>query len=178
MPRACARKEGRERKEVPPAMEGRASARGRPSRLPRRGSLRSWRPCKAAREEGRGRLEPCQSAEGSREGTSRDSAAVEMAQNDPQSARELLEFAENLLQQVHENFQALTDKLTLRNILFSYYFSTKFGNFNYSEAVCKEPIGSTVAEPYMGEQIDDLEKHVNGLVAQAGVENASEELTH
>ncbi|XP_048363380.1 heat shock factor-binding protein 1-like protein 1 [Sphaerodactylus townsendi] len=147
MPRACARKEGRERKEVPPAMEGRASARGRPSRLPRRGSLRSWRPCKAAREEGRGRLEPCQSAEGSREGTSRDSAAVEMAQNDPQSARELLEFAENLLQQVHENFQALTDKLTLRM-------------------------------EDMGEQIDDLEKHVNGLVAQAGVENASEELTH
>ncbi|XP_077209082.1 heat shock factor-binding protein 1-like protein 1 isoform X1 [Paroedura picta] len=54
--------------------------------------------------------------------------------------------AENLLQQVHDNFQALADKLTLRM-------------------------------EDMGEHIDDLEKHVNGLLTQAGVQNASEELT-
>ncbi|XP_054841530.1 heat shock factor-binding protein 1-like protein 1 [Eublepharis macularius] len=70
-----------------------------------------------------------------------------MADNDPQSARDLSQFAENLLQQLHENFQALTDKLALRM-------------------------------EDMGERIDDLEKHVTGLMAQAGVENASEELTH
>lgn len=29
----------------------------------------------------------------------------------------------------------------------------------------------------MGEHIDDLEKHINGLLEQAGVENATEELT-
>ncbi|CAI5779855.1 shock factor-binding 1 1 [Podarcis lilfordi] len=73
-----------------------------------------------------------------------------MADNDPQSARELSQFAENLLQQLQENFQALTDKLLLRNILFN----------------------------EMGERIDDLEKHVTGLMAQAGIENTSEELTH
>ncbi|KAJ6664426.1 hypothetical protein lerEdw1_007083 [Lerista edwardsae] len=28
----------------------------------------------------------------------------------------------------------------------------------------------------MGERIDDLEKHVTGLMTQAGIENASEEL--
>nr|XP_056710932.1 heat shock factor-binding protein 1-like protein 1 [Euleptes europaea] len=70
-----------------------------------------------------------------------------MAESDPQSARELSRFAENLLQQVHENFQALADKLALRM-------------------------------EDMGERIDDLEKHVNGLVAPAGIENANEELTH
>ncbi|XP_044282494.1 heat shock factor-binding protein 1-like protein 1 [Varanus komodoensis] len=68
-----------------------------------------------------------------------------MAGNDPQSAKELSQFAENLLQQLQENFQALTDKLTLRM-------------------------------DEMGERIDDLEKHVTGLMAQAGVENTSEEL--
>ncbi|XP_077209083.1 heat shock factor-binding protein 1-like protein 1 isoform X2 [Paroedura picta] len=69
-----------------------------------------------------------------------------MADGDPHSARELAQFAENLLQQVHDNFQALADKLTLRM-------------------------------EDMGEHIDDLEKHVNGLLTQAGVQNASEELT-
>ncbi|XP_053101910.1 heat shock factor-binding protein 1-like protein 1 [Hemicordylus capensis] len=70
-----------------------------------------------------------------------------MADNDPQSARELSQFAENLLQQLHENFLALTEKLTLRM-------------------------------EEMGERIEDLEKHVTGLMAQAGIENPSEELTH
>nr|XP_028593353.1 heat shock factor-binding protein 1-like protein 1 isoform X2 [Podarcis muralis]XP_028593354.1 heat shock factor-binding protein 1-like protein 1 isoform X2 [Podarcis muralis]XP_028593355.1 heat shock factor-binding protein 1-like protein 1 isoform X2 [Podarcis muralis] len=55
--------------------------------------------------------------------------------------------AENLLQQLQENFQALTDKLLLRT-------------------------------DEMGERIDDLEKHVTGLMAQAGIENTSEELMH
>ncbi|XP_033010645.1 heat shock factor-binding protein 1-like protein 1 isoform X1 [Lacerta agilis] len=70
-----------------------------------------------------------------------------MADNDPQSARELSQFAENLLQQLQENFQALADKLLLRT-------------------------------DEMGDRIDDLEKHVTGLMAQAGIENTSEELTH
>ncbi|XP_033010646.1 heat shock factor-binding protein 1-like protein 1 isoform X2 [Lacerta agilis] len=55
--------------------------------------------------------------------------------------------AENLLQQLQENFQALADKLLLRT-------------------------------DEMGDRIDDLEKHVTGLMAQAGIENTSEELTH
>ncbi|XP_061449950.1 heat shock factor-binding protein 1-like protein 1 [Rhineura floridana] len=58
-----------------------------------------------------------------------------------------LKAAENLLQQLQENFQALTDKLTLRM-------------------------------DEMGERIDDLEKHVTGLIVQAGIDHTSEELTH
>uniref|UniRef100_A0A6J0SUF9 Heat shock factor-binding protein 1-like protein 1 n=1 Tax=Pogona vitticeps TaxID=103695 RepID=A0A6J0SUF9_9SAUR len=69
-----------------------------------------------------------------------------MADNDPHSARELSQFAESLLQQLQEKFQALTDKLALRM-------------------------------DEMGESINDLEKHVTGLMAQAGIENANEELT-
>ncbi|XP_043395949.1 heat shock factor-binding protein 1-like protein 1 isoform X2 [Chelonia mydas] len=65
-----------------------------------------------------------------------------MADNDPRSAQDLSQFAENLLQQLQENFQALTEKLTLR----------------------------------MGERIDDLEKHVTDLMAQAGTENTNEDL--
>ncbi|XP_025021331.1 heat shock factor-binding protein 1-like protein 1 isoform X2 [Python bivittatus] len=69
-----------------------------------------------------------------------------MADNDPQNAKELSQFAENLLQQLQENFEDLTDKLSLKM-------------------------------DEMGERIDDLEKHVTGLMAQAGIENASEHLT-
>ncbi|KAJ7338601.1 hypothetical protein JRQ81_012503, partial [Phrynocephalus forsythii] len=69
-----------------------------------------------------------------------------MADSDPPSARELSQFAENLLQQLQEKFQLLTDKIALRM-------------------------------DEMGERIDDLEKHVTGLMVQAGIENTSEELT-
>ncbi|NXF58394.1 HSBPL protein, partial [Ciccaba nigrolineata] len=55
--------------------------------------------------------------------------------------------AENLLYQLQENFQALTEKITLRNILFQ-----------------------------MGKRIDDLEKHVADLMTEAGIENTNEEL--
>ncbi|NWI27211.1 HSBPL protein, partial [Sula dactylatra] len=59
--------------------------------------------------------------------------------------------AENLLHRLQENFQALSEKITLRNILF----------------------GRRVE---MGERIDDLEKHVADLMTEAGIENTSEEL--
>nr|XP_009687059.1 PREDICTED: heat shock factor-binding protein 1-like protein 1 [Struthio camelus australis] len=55
--------------------------------------------------------------------------------------------AENLLYQLQENFQALTEKITLRM-------------------------------EEMGERIDDLEKHVADLMAEAGIENTNEELGH
>ncbi|NWV91498.1 HSBPL protein, partial [Machaerirhynchus nigripectus] len=58
--------------------------------------------------------------------------------------------AENLLCRLQENFQALTEKLTLRNILFG----------------TRE----------MGERITDLEKRVADLMTEAGVENSDEEL--
>ncbi|KAG6928795.1 heat shock factor binding protein 1 like 1, partial [Chelydra serpentina] len=70
-----------------------------------------------------------------------------MADTDPQSAQDLPQFAENLLLQLQENFQALTEKLTLRM-------------------------------EEMGERIDDLEKHVTDLMAQAGIENTNENLMH
>ncbi|NXT25560.1 HSBPL protein, partial [Syrrhaptes paradoxus] len=54
--------------------------------------------------------------------------------------------AENLLHQLQESFQALTEKLTLRNILFG------------------------------RRRIDDLEKHVADLMTEAGIENTDEEL--
>ncbi|NWZ63047.1 HSBPL protein, partial [Acrocephalus arundinaceus] len=57
--------------------------------------------------------------------------------------------AENLLCRLPENFQALTEKLTLRNILFGTW--------------------------EMGEHINDLEKHVADLMTEAGVENSNEE---
>ncbi|XP_030340398.1 heat shock factor-binding protein 1-like protein 1 isoform X1 [Strigops habroptila] len=41
-----------------------------------------------------------------------------MAAADPPGAGDLSELAENLLYQLQENFQALTEKITLRNILF------------------------------------------------------------
>ncbi|XP_026525734.1 heat shock factor-binding protein 1-like protein 1 isoform X2 [Notechis scutatus] len=52
--------------------------------------------------------------------------------------------AENLLQQLHENFEDLTDKLSLQM-------------------------------DEMGERINDLEKHVAELMAEAGIENTSED---
>ncbi|NXR81820.1 HSBPL protein, partial [Pycnonotus jocosus] len=58
--------------------------------------------------------------------------------------------AENLLCRLQENFQALTEKLTLRNILFGMW--------------------------EMGERINDLEKRVADLMTEAGVENSNEEL--
>ncbi|NXC06723.1 HSBPL protein, partial [Orthonyx spaldingii] len=58
--------------------------------------------------------------------------------------------AENLLCRLQENFQALTEKLTLRNILF--------------------------AAGEMGKRINDLEKRVADLMTEAGVENSEEEL--
>uniref|UniRef100_A0A6B2F5T8 Uncharacterized protein n=1 Tax=Bothriechis nubestris TaxID=1766655 RepID=A0A6B2F5T8_9SAUR len=66
-----------------------------------------------------------------------------MADSDSQSAKELSQFAENLLQQLHENFEDLTDKLSLKM-------------------------------DEMGERINDLEKHVTELMAEAGIENANE----
>uniref|UniRef100_A0A8C5SZR7 HSBPL protein n=1 Tax=Malurus cyaneus samueli TaxID=2593467 RepID=A0A8C5SZR7_9PASS len=58
--------------------------------------------------------------------------------------------AENLLCRLQENFQALTEKLTLRNIL--------------------------LGTREMGERISDLEKRVADLMTEAGVENSNEEL--
>uniref|UniRef100_A0A8C3R976 HSBP1-like protein n=1 Tax=Cyanoderma ruficeps TaxID=181631 RepID=A0A8C3R976_9PASS len=58
--------------------------------------------------------------------------------------------AENVLCRLQENFQALTEKLTLRNILFGTW--------------------------EMGERINDLEKRVADLMIEAGVENSNEEL--
>uniref|UniRef100_A0A8D2NYT8 HSBPL protein n=1 Tax=Zosterops lateralis melanops TaxID=1220523 RepID=A0A8D2NYT8_ZOSLA len=55
--------------------------------------------------------------------------------------------AENLLCRLQENFQALTEKLTLRNILFGTW-----------------------------DRISDLEKRVADLMIEAGVENSNEEL--
>ncbi|NXU64098.1 HSBPL protein, partial [Horornis vulcanius] len=57
--------------------------------------------------------------------------------------------AENLLCRLQENFQALAEKLTLRNILLG---------------------------TWMGERINDLEKCVADLMTEAGVENSNEEL--
>ncbi|KAM8810981.1 LOW QUALITY PROTEIN: heat shock factor-binding protein 1-like protein 1 [Eudromia elegans] len=68
-----------------------------------------------------------------------------MAAADPLGAGELSQLAENRLYQLQESFEALTEKITLRNIL-------------------------------MGERIDDLEKHVAELMAEAGIESTSEEL--
>ncbi|NXI18566.1 HSBPL protein, partial [Irena cyanogastra] len=58
--------------------------------------------------------------------------------------------AENLLRRLQENFQALTEKLTLRNTLFGMW--------------------------EMGERINDLEKRVADLMTEAGVENSNEDL--
>ncbi|NWV51172.1 HSBPL protein, partial [Daphoenositta chrysoptera] len=66
--------------------------------------------------------------------------------------------AENLLCRLQENFQALTEKLTLRNILFG-----RWVTFNF---LLEE----------MGERINDLEKRVADLMTEAGVENSDEEL--
>ncbi|NWI83785.1 HSBPL protein, partial [Dryoscopus gambensis] len=66
--------------------------------------------------------------------------------------------AENLLCRLQENFQALTEKLTLRNILFGTWV---IFNFLLEE---------------MGERINDLEKRVADLMTEAGVENINEEL--
>uniref|UniRef100_A0A8D2M7I6 Heat shock factor binding protein 1 like 1 n=1 Tax=Zonotrichia albicollis TaxID=44394 RepID=A0A8D2M7I6_ZONAL len=55
--------------------------------------------------------------------------------------------AENLLCRLQENFEALTEKLTLRNILFGTW-----------------------------DRINDLEKRVADLMTEAGVENSDEEL--
>ncbi|NWU08017.1 HSBPL protein, partial [Cephalopterus ornatus] len=57
--------------------------------------------------------------------------------------------AENLLCRLQENFQALTEKLTLRNILFG----------------ARE----------MGERINDLEKRVADLMTEAGIEENTDE---
>ncbi|KAG8133393.1 putative Heat shock factor binding protein [Naja naja] len=87
-----------------------------------------------------------------------------MADNDPPSARELSQFAENLLQQLQENFEDLTDKLSLQNILFR-----SFSKIN----VYKVLFNLLLDE--MGERINDLEKHVTELMAEAGIENTSED---
>ncbi|XP_010222835.1 PREDICTED: heat shock factor-binding protein 1-like protein 1 [Tinamus guttatus] len=63
------------------------------------------------------------------------------------SLRPSQQLAENRLYQLQEDFQALTEKITLRM-------------------------------EEMGERIDDLEKHVAELMAEAGVENTSEDLRH
>ncbi|KAM7176608.1 heat shock factor-binding protein 1-like protein 1 [Macrochelys suwanniensis] len=88
-----------------------------------------------------------------------------MADTDPQSAQDLSQFAENLLLQLQENFQALTEKLTLRNILY------------YSVALVDAAV-IHYGLLKMGERIDDLEKHVTDLTAQAGIENTNENLMH
>ncbi|CAM9242525.1 unnamed protein product [Bubo scandiacus] len=75
-----------------------------------------------------------------------------MAAADRPGAGDLSQLAENLLYQLQENFQALTEKITLRNILFR------------------------LLSPEMGKRIDDLEKHVADLMTEAGIENANEEL--
>ncbi|XP_070603518.1 heat shock factor-binding protein 1-like protein 1 [Erythrolamprus reginae] len=67
-----------------------------------------------------------------------------MADNDPPSAKDLSQFAENLLQKIQENFEDLTDKLSLQM-------------------------------DEMGERINDLEKHVAELMAEAGIENTGED---
>ncbi|NWT98410.1 HSBPL protein, partial [Urocynchramus pylzowi] len=66
--------------------------------------------------------------------------------------------AENLLCRLQENFEALTEKLTLGNILFG---TRVIVNFLLEE---------------MGERINDLEKRVADLMTEAGVENSNEEL--
>ncbi|NXH78674.1 HSBPL protein, partial [Hydrobates tethys] len=73
--------------------------------------------------------------------------------------------AENLLHQLQENFQALTEKITLRNILFRSRVPSAAGGviFNF---LLEE----------MGERIDDLEKHVADLMTEAGIENTNEDL--
>ncbi|KAM3841833.1 heat shock factor-binding protein 1-like protein 1 [Vipera latastei] len=81
-----------------------------------------------------------------------------MAGSDPQSAKKLSQFAENLLQQLHENFEDLTDKLSLKNILFRSLSKIMLFNLLLDE---------------MGERINDLEKHVAELMAEAGIENAN-----
>ncbi|NXO97445.1 HSBPL protein, partial [Certhia brachydactyla] len=66
--------------------------------------------------------------------------------------------AENLLCRLQENFQALTENLTLRNILF--------GTWVIFNILLEE----------MGERINDLEKRVADLMTEAGVENSNEDL--
>ncbi|NXQ07848.1 HSBPL protein, partial [Vidua macroura] len=67
--------------------------------------------------------------------------------------------AENLLCRLQENFEAVTEKLTLRNIFFGTW----------------EVIFNFLLEE-MGEHISDLEKHVADLMTEAGVENSDEDL--
>ncbi|XP_042321444.1 heat shock factor-binding protein 1-like protein 1 [Sceloporus undulatus] len=105
----------------------------------------SPRAVEGRREEAAGKGSPGRQQQ--QQGQEQERGRKRMADSDPQTGRALSQFAENLLQQLQENFQAMTDKLKLRM-------------------------------DEMGERIDDLEKHVTGLMAQAGIENASEEITH
>ncbi|KAM9200202.1 heat shock factor-binding protein 1-like protein 1 [Mergus octosetaceus] len=89
-----------------------------------------------------------------------------MAAAEPPGAGALPQLAESLLCQLQENFEALTEKITLRNILFlirvtsSHSYFLVIFNFLLEE---------------MGERIDDLEKHVADLMTEAGIENTDEE---
>ena len=70
-----------------------------------------------------------------------------MAAGEPLGAECLSQLAENLLHQLQENFQALTERITLRM-------------------------------EEMGERINDFEKHVADLMAEAGIENTDDGLRH
>ncbi|KAF4798267.1 heat shock factor-binding protein 1-like protein 1 isoform X1 [Turdus rufiventris] len=91
-----------------------------------------------------------------------------MAAAVPPGAVELPQLAENLLCRLQENFQALTEKLTLRNILF--------GAWGTRGWIWDPVAGAPCALMEMGERINDLEKRVADLMTEAGVENSNEEL--
>ncbi|XP_025890696.1 heat shock factor-binding protein 1-like protein 1 [Nothoprocta perdicaria] len=66
-----------------------------------------------------------------------------MAAAEPPGAAHLAQLAENRLYELQENFQALTEKITLRM-------------------------------EEMGERIENLEKHVSELMAEAGIESTAQ----
>ncbi|OCT74542.1 hypothetical protein XELAEV_18033525mg [Xenopus laevis] len=72
-----------------------------------------------------------------------------MADNDPKTPQDLSDFADNLLKNLQEKFQVLSDQLTQRNILL-------------------------LKQRKMGSNIDELQKDVSDLMTQAGIENTED----
>ncbi|KAG5195522.1 hypothetical protein JEQ12_011817 [Ovis aries] len=75
--------------------------------------------------------------------------------------RALRDVAENLFQELQEHFQALAATLNLRNILFS-------------RCPCPYSALLDLVLEEMGGRIEDLQKNVNDLMAQAGIDSPAQ----
>ncbi|KAL8590610.1 hypothetical protein ACOMHN_011046 [Nucella lapillus] len=78
---------------------------------------------------------------------------------DPKNIQDLTTFVQNLLQQMQDKFQTMSDQIISRNIL-SLDFRSSTSHFLNSWALDD-----------MGGRIDDLEKNIADLMTQAGVDD-------